>query len=56
MSSYMDTKCQCNSQFTSPACSSSRITSSEELYAEGGKKTQIPYTCSTSKSYLAAFH
>ncbi|OJJ58908.1 hypothetical protein ASPSYDRAFT_202684 [Aspergillus sydowii CBS 593.65] len=48
MSSYMDTKCQCNSQFTSPACSSSRITSSEELYAEGGKKTQIPYTCSTN--------
>lgn len=53
ISSYIDTTCRCNSQFTTPACSSSRITSSEELYAEEGKKTQVPYTCSTSKFYLA---
>ncbi|KAL4876057.1 hypothetical protein BJY04DRAFT_148436 [Aspergillus karnatakaensis] len=45
--------CGCDSQFTSSACSSSRIFSSEELYSQGGKtRTQSPYICSANTPHM----
>ncbi|KAL4779232.1 hypothetical protein BJX76DRAFT_97762 [Aspergillus varians] len=52
ISSSLREKCGCDTQFTDPICSSARITSSEELYSEDGKKTQTPYICSTNTPHL----
>ncbi|KAL4754599.1 hypothetical protein BDW72DRAFT_189900 [Aspergillus terricola var. indicus] len=46
MSTALQASCECGSQFTNPACSSARISSSEELYSRGAMETQTPYICS----------
>ncbi|KAL4918187.1 hypothetical protein BDW62DRAFT_217694 [Aspergillus aurantiobrunneus] len=48
MSSALHANCRCGSQFTNPACSSARITSSEELYSQEVEKTRTPYICPTN--------
>ncbi|KAL2820327.1 hypothetical protein BJX63DRAFT_444606 [Aspergillus granulosus] len=53
MSSTLHASCRCESQFTSPACLSARISSSEELYAQDGREgIQSPYTCSTHTPHM----
>ncbi|KAL2846517.1 hypothetical protein BJX68DRAFT_240717 [Aspergillus pseudodeflectus] len=53
MSSTLHASCRCDSQFTSPACSSARISSSEELYSQNGRDgVQSPYTCSTHTPHM----
>ncbi|KAL2872699.1 uncharacterized protein BJX67DRAFT_16128 [Aspergillus lucknowensis] len=53
MSGALHANCRCDSQFTNLACSSARISSSEEVYSQNGKeKTQTPYTCSTSTPHI----
>ncbi|KAL4867679.1 hypothetical protein BDV12DRAFT_170888 [Aspergillus spectabilis] len=53
LGSALSATCGCDSQFTSSACSSARITSSEELHSQGGKtRTQNPYICSANTPHM----
>ncbi|RDW90440.1 uncharacterized protein DSM5745_02215 [Aspergillus mulundensis] len=51
MSTTLQAICGCDSQFTNPACSSARITSSEELYSRESR-TQTPYICPTKTPHM----
>ncbi|KAL3458248.1 hypothetical protein BJX64DRAFT_227574 [Aspergillus heterothallicus] len=53
LTSTLHASCRCESQFTSPTCSSARIFSSEELYSPHGiEGTGSPYSCSSRISHM----